>query len=112
MAKQQWQVIGKGDDGTPQAMVVTSTTRETAIAFARKNGFDATDASPFTPPVASVHQPLSAAERNAELFPPMTVEDISFSATVKIGVGVFVGVTLATIIAVVAMNSLGMLVSR
>lgn len=103
MAKQVWQVTGKGTDGQGMTITVATSTRESAIALAAKNGVLNGNAVPVQPALPDGHLP------DDEAFPPVTIERISFGATVKIGIGVFVGGLLAAITVWMTLFGLGMI---
>lgn len=103
MGKQIWQVTGTSSDGQRQVITVSTSTREGAIALAAKHGVD--NGVP-TPVQAALPVGLPTDD---ELFPPVTIERISFGATVKIGVGVFIGGLLAAFVTAIILNGLGIL---
>jgi hypothetical protein len=103
MGKQVWQVVGTDQNGQRMMVTVSSSSRESAIATAAKNGVFGGEAVPVQESQST--PPLSP----DELFPPVTIERISFGATLKIGIGVFVGGLLAAIATVIVLNAVGML---
>lgn len=102
--KTQFVVTGTRSTGEPFNETVAASSEQGVRSWAAKNGIEVASVAPAA---MAYRQPRAMG--TDDLFPPVTIERVTFGAAAMIGVGVFAGTLFAVVAAAVVLKWVGIL---